>query len=300
VPWELYDRYRIARAAARGGPDAVGVNERLVRSLLRWERFWLGVVCVAPFGAGAALYAYRTAFPHYERFLTNINIALFVMSALARPLNHLLGNARSHAVHLHQAVVYPQAEVAALSHRVAVLEHQIALLQGRTATHEELEDVQEVLKPMMTHLMTSVKELDARTDAIVRQADSRLALVERSLGLVPVADGTSALAQLQWALIRVGRGLVAAFVSPVVLPIQLAMTTWDVVTRPLRSVVAPAAVKEAPVPAAAASATGHRRSSRGDSLGSGDARRRSAAHAPNGEPADGGGARIGGPRTATQ
>jgi len=188
--------------------------------------------------------------------------------------------------------------------RVAVLEHQIALLQGRTATHEELEDVQQVLKPMMTHLMTSVKELDARTEAIVRQADSRLALVERSLGLVPVADGTSALAQLQWALIRVGRGLVAAFVSPVVLPIQLAMTTWDVVTRPLRSVIAPAAVKEAPVPAAgaatAAAATGHRRSSRGDSFGGGDVRRRSAAHALNGESADGGSARIGGARAATQ
>ena len=234
VPWETYDLYRSARRLAEGGPDAADVDRALVRSLKRWETLWLVLVCAAPSLAGAAIYGYRTAFPNYDRFLTNFNIALFVLSASARPLRHVFGAAREHAAHVHAELVYPRAEVAELTARVAALEQHLGTLQSRTATHQELEDVQETVKPMLTQVLQAVREMEDRTEQLTRQAEDRLGLVERSLGLVPVPDGSSAYARLQWALIGVGRGLVAAFVSPIVLPIQLAVTTWDVLASPFR------------------------------------------------------------------
>ena len=234
VPWEIYDAYSAARKAAEGTATAVEVDLRTVRALQRWERFWLVVVCLAPAAAGAAVYAYRLAFPNVDRFLTNLNIALFVASASVRPFRHVFGTAREHVAHVYATLAFPRDELDELLVRVDDLERRLGQLQTRTATHQEVEHVQDAVKPMLSQVLQAVHDMEDRTAQLTRQADNRIGLVERSLGLVPVADGSSALARIQWALVGVGRGIVAAFLSPIVLPVQLVMTTWDVLAKPFR------------------------------------------------------------------
>ena len=238
----MYEAYAAAAAAARGGADATGGDVARARTLQRWARVWLLVVCVAPALSGAAVLAYRTTFPHAERFLTHLNIGLFVLASSVRPLRHLFGSARTHALEILASTQYPRAEVADLAARVVALESRLDLLEARTATHQELEDVQDVVKPLLAQVIETVHAIEARTAYVDRSTNERLFALEQSALTAARDDGT---AQVHGGAghprgSKAGqpprvRGVVAILAAPFLLPFQLAAATWDVLTSPFRT-----------------------------------------------------------------
>jgi hypothetical protein len=173
VPWELYMTARSRRQGANRVAMAYTASDRMnaeaerrrsksARELWMLERFYFLMVFASPL-MGAMFLKYVKMHVHvYQNVLNQFPMALYLLTAYLRPLNHLSQLLQSYAAELQEEVHYPHTAVEDLQRLVRTLDGRMGDMStemDRLRTEQRLHVRQTMETSVEPHLKAVNKDL---------------------------------------------------------------------------------------------------------------------------------------------
>jgi hypothetical protein len=119
---------------------------------------------------------------NYSKYLTDFNIALFVITCELRPLAHLFKSGVSRSKHIQSEVNYPNSLVEQLQIRVSKLEEEMLQLKKAYATKREVISMKEGLQPAFQYIGRMVQKSERKTDLYMSYEEERFLKLEQKVG----------------------------------------------------------------------------------------------------------------------
>ncbi|KAI8977638.1 hypothetical protein BDF20DRAFT_821747 [Mycotypha africana] len=192
APWTYYESARArrvihqnsfarkARAGLSHGEDEEQ-HKRIAAELRRHELAGLIWVLISPAVAGYLLQYSRQLVSNADRYVSSVNITVFILAASIKPATHLMNLLHERTIFLQNTLQISDSQVDLLQKKIDKLQKEMDHLHRAFATKKEFAQVTEDIHPTVQQLNKAIKRFEKREQALRNWTDEHFTTIETKI-----------------------------------------------------------------------------------------------------------------------